>query len=212
MSLTIPKFTLPFSSPARKCLTCIAQLTNVPASITSTPSVSVGRREGLFFLTAVATTVAQQLPSLSKSWALVLEAEDDLELLEKVKNDRKKRLERQGVINSSAAETGYLQDLVYKLSRVGLAIEKLDLSAASSVLGPSTNVDWVQNVNKAFTKLSSSPEQKTEAGEFSSSLASLFSSVSKQDVEASKVAFVSSASALEKWIDLTGLNSQIKGL
>lgn len=36
--------------------------------------------------------------------------------------------------------------------------------------------------------------------------------VSKQDVEASKVAFVSSASALEKWIDLTGLNSQIKGL
>lgn len=54
----------------------------------------------------MATTVAQQLPSLSKSWALVLEAEDDLELLEKVKNDRKKRLERQGVINSSAAETG----------------------------------------------------------------------------------------------------------
>lgn len=53
------------------------------------------------------------------------------------------------LINSS----GYLQDLVYKLSRVGLAIEKSDLSAASSVLGPSTNVDWVQNVNKAFTKV-----------------------------------------------------------
>lgn len=110
MSLTIPKFTLPFSSsPARKCLTCIAQLTNVPAStVTTTPSVSVGRREGLFLLTSAAAAVAQQLPSLSKSWALVLEAEDDLELLEKVKSDRKKRLERQGVINSSAAETGPL--------------------------------------------------------------------------------------------------------
>jgi hypothetical protein len=107
MSLTIPKFTLPFSSPARKCLTCIAQLTDAPPSIsTHISNGSVGRREGLFILTAVATTVAQQLPSLSKSRALVLEAEDDLELLEKVKNDRKKRLERQGVINSSAAERG----------------------------------------------------------------------------------------------------------
>jgi hypothetical protein len=36
--------------------------------------------------------------------------------------------------------------------------------------------------------------------------------VSKQDVEASKVALLSSASALEKWIDMTGLNGQIKGL
>lgn len=103
MFLTIPKFTLPFSSPARSITTTTAPSASASAS-------AVGRREGLFFLTAVATTVAQQLPlpSLSKSWALVLEAEDDLELLEKVKNDRKKRLERQGVINSSAAETGHL--------------------------------------------------------------------------------------------------------
>ncbi|KAJ4815613.1 Thylakoid lumenal 16.5 kDa protein [Rhynchospora pubera] len=211
MSLTIPKFTLPFSSPAKN-LTCIAQLTNVPAKISTTPSVSVGRREGLFFLTAAGAAIAQLLPSPSKSLALVLEADDDLELLEKVKKDRKKRLERQGVISSSVAETGYLQELVYKLSKVGQAIEKSDFSAASSVLGQNTNADWVQNVNKAFTKLSSSSEEKTEVDEFNSSLASLFTSVSKQDVEASKVAFVSSASALEKWIDLTGLNARIKGL
>lgn len=38
--------------------------------------------------------------------AAILEADDDVELLEKVKKDRKKRLERQGVINSSARETG----------------------------------------------------------------------------------------------------------
>ena len=40
--------------------------------------------------------------------AAILEAEDDEELLEKVKRDRKKRLERQGVINSSAKETGLI--------------------------------------------------------------------------------------------------------
>lgn len=49
---------------------------------------------------------------------------------------------------------GYLQELVYKLSKVGQAIEKNDLSAASSVLGPNTNSEWVQNVNRAFTKVS----------------------------------------------------------
>lgn len=38
--------------------------------------------------------------------AAILEADDDEELLEKVKKDRKKRLERQGVINSSSKETG----------------------------------------------------------------------------------------------------------
>lgn len=40
--------------------------------------------------------------------AAILEADDDLELLEKVKRDRKKRLERQGVISSSKVETGLL--------------------------------------------------------------------------------------------------------
>lgn len=38
--------------------------------------------------------------------AAILDADDDEELLEKVKRDRKKRLERQGVIKSSTKETG----------------------------------------------------------------------------------------------------------
>jgi hypothetical protein len=38
--------------------------------------------------------------------AAILEADDDLELLERVKEDKKKRLQKQGLINSSAAETG----------------------------------------------------------------------------------------------------------
>lgn len=40
--------------------------------------------------------------------AAILEADDDEELLEKVKKDRKKRLERQGVINSANKEKGSL--------------------------------------------------------------------------------------------------------
>ncbi|ERN11353.1 thylakoid lumenal 16.5 kDa protein, chloroplastic [Amborella trichopoda] len=150
------------------------------------------------------------LPPVSKS--VILEAEDDEELLEMVKRDRKKRLERQGVINSSANETAYLQDLVYKLSRVGEAIDKNDLLTASSVLGPSPDSEWVKNINIAFIKLSSSPEEKSEVDVFNSSLASLISSVSKRDLDSSKGAFVSSASALEKWTSLTGLTGQLKGL
>lgn len=38
--------------------------------------------------------------------AAILEADEDDELMEKVKKDRKKRLERQGIINSSTKEKG----------------------------------------------------------------------------------------------------------
>ncbi|XP_010533150.1 PREDICTED: thylakoid lumenal 16.5 kDa protein, chloroplastic [Tarenaya hassleriana] len=144
--------------------------------------------------------------------AAILEADDDEELLERVKQDRKKRIERQGVINSSVKEKGYLQDLVYKLSKVGQAIDNDDLSAAGSVLGGSTDTEWVKMVNTAFTKLSSSPEEKTQVETFNSSLASLISSVNKNDIESSKQAFVSSADAFEKWTAMTGLLEQLRGL
>lgn len=49
--------------------------------------------------------------------------------------------------------TGYLQEVVYKLSKIGQAIDNNDLSAASSVLGGSTESDWVKNANIAFTKV-----------------------------------------------------------
>ncbi|KAG9455775.1 hypothetical protein H6P81_000283 [Aristolochia fimbriata] len=144
--------------------------------------------------------------------AAVLEADDDVELLERVKKDRKKRLQKQEVISSSKKETGYLQDLVYKLSKVGQAIDSNDLSTAGSVLGSNSSADWIQNVNSAFTKLSSSPEEKAEVDTFNTSLASLIDAVQKNDLQTSKLAFVVSASALEKWTALSGLVSQLKGL
>jgi len=175
-------------------------------------AVVVGRRSGLAscVLAALAASFSP-LAADRPARAMVLEADEDIELLERVKEDRKKRLQKQGVISSSGTETGYLQDLIYKLSKVGQAIDKDDLPAASSVLGPSPDTQWVQNINAAFSKFSSSPEERSTADSFNSSLASLFTSVNKLDGESSKSAFVSSATALEKWIALAGLSGQLKG-
>ncbi|KAI7988147.1 hypothetical protein LOK49_LG13G00232 [Camellia lanceoleosa] len=174
------------------------------------PPILTKRGLSISLTTSFLSLVSSQ--GCSAANAAILEADDDMELLEKVKRDRKKRLEKQGVISSSNKETAYLQDLVYKLSKVGQAIENNDLSAASSVLGPSTDTDWVQKANAAFRKLSSSPEEKSQVDTFNSSLASLISSVIRKDVEASKIAFVSSATAFEEWTALTGLVGQLKGL
>ncbi|KAJ8767795.1 hypothetical protein K2173_020735 [Erythroxylum novogranatense] len=176
----------------------------------ASPSLVATRRKfSLCFITTIAFPLVRDGDSRAKA---VLEAEDDIELLEKVKKDRKKRIEKQGVISSSQKERGYLQDLVYKLSKVGQAIENNDLSAAGSVLGASTETDWVQKANLAFTKLTSSAEEKTEVDNFNSSLASLISSVTRNDIESSKTAFVLSATAFEKWTTLTGLVAELKGL
>ncbi|CAA0806449.1 Thylakoid lumenal 16.5 kDa protein-chloroplastic [Striga hermonthica] len=181
-------------------------------------NVVISRRSISLNITATTTLLLSNLVDAYKlggcytANAAILEADDDEELLEKVKKDRKKRLEKQGVISSSTTETAYLQDLVYKLSETGQALEKNDLSAAYSVLGSNKDTEWVQRANSALNKLSSSNEEKTEVDAFNSSLVSLISSVSGNDIKGSKVAFVSCASALEKWIVLSGLVEQLKGL
>ncbi|CAN1120559.1 Thylakoid lumenal 16.5 kDa protein, chloroplastic [Linum perenne] len=166
-------------------------------------------------LTSVCLLTAASFSSLlntSSSNAAILEADEDDELMERIKQDRKKRIERQGILTSSTQETGYLQQVVFKLSKAGQAIEKSDLPAATSVLGKTTDTDWVQKANLAFAKLSFDPEEKTEVDTFNSSLASLISSVNGNDIESSKVAFVASATAFEKWTNLTGIITQLKGL
>jgi hypothetical protein len=42
---------------------------------------------------------------------------------------------------------------VYKLSEVGQAIEKNDLTSAGSVLGKGKDADWVQKANIALNKV-----------------------------------------------------------
>ncbi|KAG8639306.1 hypothetical protein MANES_14G133800v8 [Manihot esculenta] len=120
-----------------------------PSPSPSSP-ILTKRSLSISFITSFVFSLASR--SNSSANAAILEADDDEELLERVKRDRKKRIERQGFISSSNKETGYLQDLVYKLSKVGQAIENNDLSTAGSVLGGSTNTDWVQKANIAFSK------------------------------------------------------------
>ncbi|KAK9269087.1 hypothetical protein L1049_000855 [Liquidambar formosana] len=206
-TLTTPTSVYPHKHSAKRQLILCKAVIESP--LPSSP-ILTKRSLSICLTTALLFSVAAK--GYSEANAAILEADDDEELMEKVKKDRKKRLERQGVISSSNKETAYLQELVYKLSKVGQAIDNNDLSAASSVLGPSTDVDWVQKANTAFRKLSSSPEEKTEVDTFNSSLSSLISSVIRNDVESSKIAFVSSATAFEKWTTLTGLVSQLKGL
>ncbi|KAH6806665.1 chloroplast thylakoid lumen protein [Perilla frutescens var. frutescens] len=185
---------------------CRAAPSNEPPS-----SIAVTSRRSISLSLTSAAAAALLLAANYKADAAILEADDDEELLEKVKRDRKKRLDRQGVINSSTKETALLQDAVYKLSKIGQALESNNLSEASSVLG-SSNTEWLQKVNSALDKLSYGEEEKTEADIFNSSLASLISSISQNDVEASKIAFVTSATAFEKWMTLSGLSERLKGL
>ncbi|CAN0838614.1 Thylakoid lumenal 16.5 kDa protein, chloroplastic [Linum grandiflorum] len=176
------------------------------------PVVTSRRRSLTSICLITAASFSSLLINTNSGNAAILEADEDDELMEKIKQDRKKRIERQGLLTSSKQETGYLQEVVFKLSKAGQAIEKNDLPAATSVLGNNTDTDWVQKANLAFAKLSFDLEEKTQVDAFNSSLASLISSVVGNDIESSKVAFVASATAFEKWSNLTGIVTQLKGL
>ncbi|KAL8137980.1 hypothetical protein V2J09_003981, partial [Rumex salicifolius] len=73
--------------------------TREPLSIEFAP-ICVTKRD-----LALSLTAALFLPLAGN--AAILEADDDEELLERVKKDRQKRIERQGAINSSKQETGF---------------------------------------------------------------------------------------------------------
>jgi len=75
-------------------------------------TVVVGRRRGLASCALAALAASfSPLAADRAARALVLEEDDDIELLERVKEDRKKRLQKQGVISSSGTETGQSQSV-----------------------------------------------------------------------------------------------------
>lgn len=141
----------------------------------------------------------------------LLETDDDESLLEKVKEDRRKRIEKRGVVISFKEETESVQKAVYELSKAGQAIDGDDYGLAYSVLG-NTDDGWIKEVKSAISKVNRNPEEEGEAANFSAAIEALQSAVLKKDSELSKSAFVASANALEKWSSLTGLFEQIKGL
>lgn len=99
--LSNPKSFLPSSSfsTRKQIILCKAE-NNVCnfSSIISKRSLSISLASSLLLsLTGNGTFNAN---------AAILEADEDDELMEKVKKDRKKRLERQGIVNSSSKEKG----------------------------------------------------------------------------------------------------------
>ena len=97
-----------FSCPQQKCnprrplTSCKAHSEGSAAS----PIIITKRSLSICFLTSFAFSLASG--GNSSANAAILEADDDEELMEKVKKDRKKRLERQGVISSANKEKGYI--------------------------------------------------------------------------------------------------------
>ncbi|KAH7290820.1 hypothetical protein KP509_30G065600 [Ceratopteris richardii] len=189
------------------CKACHCESSPIEKPYLATNKDASTRRQ---VLTAV-TACGLFLPLNNVAFAL-LEADDDEELLEKVKEDRKKKIKRRGEINSFKEETAYLQAAVYQLSRTGQALDANDFSAASKLLGGSLSEGWIANAEQALSKVSSSAEEQNEASVFSASLASLQTAVSKQDMDLCRSAFVESANALEKWSFMTGFADQLKGL
>lgn len=103
---------LQFSCPQQKCnprrpLTSCKALSDesLPVPVAS-PIILTKRSLSICFLTSFVFSLASRGGSSAN--AAILEADDDEELLEKVKRDRKKRLERQGVISSAKKEKGYI--------------------------------------------------------------------------------------------------------
>lgn len=47
----------------------------------------------------------------------------------------------------------YLQEVIYKLSKVGQAIENNDLTSAGSVLGQTPDADWLKKANAALSQV-----------------------------------------------------------
>jgi len=82
-----------------------------PCKVVNQPALSMTKRDiSIGFVTSLVLSLSGK--DLFDVNAAILEADDDVELLEKVKKDRKKRLEKQGVISSSTKETGNLHYLI----------------------------------------------------------------------------------------------------
>lgn len=167
----------------------------------------VSRRQVAYALVAGALV----LPVAPMARAL-LEADDDDSLLEKVKEDKRKRIQKRSTaINEFVKESEFVQVAVYKLSEAGQAIDGGDFSKATSVLSQQ-NAEWIRDIQAALDKVSSNSDEKAVAGDFRSALSSLQAAVKSGDSSSSRTAFVASAEALDKWTRLTGLAEKVRGL
>lgn len=142
----------------------------------------------------------------------LLDQDDDEALLEKVKKDRDSRIKERTSRGNFKEETSTIQKAVYRLSKAGQALDESDSAAASVILASPQDSAWFPDLVAALEKGSVNFEESSVASEVKSSIAALQDAVLKKDILAAEKFFVASATALEKWISLAGLTSQILGL
>eukprot|EP00850_Spirogloea_muscicola_P000402 SM000001S04804 [mRNA] locus=s1:2261449:2268312:- [translate_table: standard] len=160
---------------------------------------------------AAAAAAAAALLAAGRAGA-ILEADDDEDLLERIKGERRGKIAKRQTLGEYKSEAASVQKAVYKLSRTGQALDEADYGTASRVLGASLDADWVAELRAALAKVTSNDEEQKQAEEISSALGALQTAVLKDDVEGACSAFLASAGALEKWSSLTGLNLELQGL
>eukprot|EP00475_Leptophrys_vorax_P040622 TRINITY_DN75623_c0_g1_i1.p1 TRINITY_DN75623_c0_g1~~TRINITY_DN75623_c0_g1_i1.p1 ORF type:complete len:251 (+),score=18.09 TRINITY_DN75623_c0_g1_i1:80-754(+) len=173
----------------------------------TTEAVDVSRRG--FSMAAAALVLGAVTPAVIPAPAVaLLDADDDAELLERIKRERKEKIELRESRGSYKNEEADIQAAVYGLSKVGQALEAGDLSGASAALGSG----WLAKADAAIAKISVSDGEKDLAAVFQSSTGAITSAVSASDIVGAKRAFLASALALEGWAKQAGLAGELKGL
>ena len=154
-----------------------------------------------------------------KALALIPDEEDE-ELVEKAKANRKSRLQQQRQTTreflsteglkdvSDAKDLAPVQQAVFKLAECGSKLETGDVKAASASLSGA----WVNAFASASQGLSTTDGERDQAKQVSDALDALKAVAGKGDLKGTKKQFVAAVSSLEGWASGAGLASSLKGL
>eukprot|EP00798_Chlamydomonas_sp_ICE-L_P023518 gene23518-9041_t len=147
------------------------------------------------------------------SIAMILE-EDDEEMVEKAKANRKARLEADRAITRDflesegikdkqlAFEVAPLQTAIYKLAKSGAQLQDGDTKSVANSLGEPWVIDFVK-ASRGVGGDSETVLSKVDA---------LKASAAKGDLPASKVAYVDLVATLKTWTVTNGISSKLVGL
>ncbi|KAF6260931.1 hypothetical protein COO60DRAFT_1504022 [Scenedesmus sp. NREL 46B-D3] len=178
---------------------------------------AVNRRSALTAgLVVMGALVAAPVP---KAWALIPDEEDE-ELLERAKANRKQRLAaqkettrdflREGGIKDKQLDSELLpvQKAVFQLAKSGSQLEAGDLKGVSSNLSSG----WVEEFSRATSVLDASEAEKAKAVAIFDGITSLRDIANKGDLRGSKQQYVALVAALNDWASSTGLAKDLRGL
>ena len=172
-----------------------------------------GRRKSVSSMAVVAAgtmTIANEsvraLLMPEKALAL-LEQDEDLELLEKIRAKKQVRL-------TVEAQLATLQSAVDKLRLAGQLIGSEGAGDSDqqlrTVLGTST--PWMQELRTAADKMNTSPETKRLAAAFFADYDGLAASVAKGDGKMTKTDYVKTTKSFQTWCKQAGIANELNGL